>query len=422
VGSAAFLEVKQKLVPFLELITNGKRWWLTETGMTSYKTNNKEENENTCLNRRLEGGSSYGKTEQSWFYREFVNNFNVLIDKGGALWNRFEGVTFFLPQDVNIEGGRYAGYGLHWPAKAPQCLLEYPCQKPAAVTFNQYYSNAESLPPATWLKENIGGYSSCGAQGSEPALSSWGVGRLDLFVCGKESALWHRAWVQGTGWGAWENLGGVLTSPPSAVSWGPNRIDVVARGSYNHVWHWAWNGSSWSAEDIYGEVSSAPAVSSRGVGILDVFVRGMDNALWVKSLLPGSGWNSWTSIGGVLTSAPSSVSWSSSRIDVVARGSYNHPWHWAWNGASWSAEDLNGEVSSAPAVSSRGAGTLDVFARGMDSALWHKHLEAGTGWDNWESFGGALASGPSAVSWGGKRIDIVNTSTSSSVAHWYWGQ
>jgi hypothetical protein len=45
------------------------------------------------------------------------------------------------------------------------------------------------------------------------------------------------------------------------------------------------------------------------------------------------------------------------RIDVVARGSYNHVWHWAWNGASWSAEDIYGEVSSAPAVASRGVPT-----------------------------------------------------------------
>lgn len=148
----------------------------------------------------------------------------------------------------------------------------------------------------------------------------------------------------------------------------------------------------------------------------------MDNALWVKSLLPGSGWNNWTSIGGVLTSAPSSVSWASNRIDVVARGSYNHVWHWAWNGSSWSAEDIYGEVSSAPAVASREVGNLEVFARGADGALWQKYLNTGVGWGSWASLGGSLTSGPSTVAWGSGRVDVANASTNGSIVHWFWGK
>ena len=58
----------------------------------------------------------------------------------------------------------------------------------------------------TWLGwEKLGGTLTSG-----PAVSSWASGRLDTFVRGTNSALWHK-WYQG-GWSGWENLGGVLTS------------------------------------------------------------------------------------------------------------------------------------------------------------------------------------------------------------------
>jgi hypothetical protein len=38
-------------------------------------------------------------------------------------------------------------------------------------------------------------------------------------------------WWDGTSWGGWESLGGVLHSPPVPVSWGHNRIDIFAEGT-----------------------------------------------------------------------------------------------------------------------------------------------------------------------------------------------
>jgi hypothetical protein len=59
-----------------------------------------------------------------------------------------------------------------------------------------------------------------------------------------------------------------------------------------------------------------------------------------------------------------------------------------------------------PAVSSRSAGQLDLFARGLDNKLHHKFFESATGWSPWESLDGALASDPTAISWGPDRIDV----------------
>ena len=424
-GAAALTTIEGELVPLLETIDNGKRWWLTETGMTSFKTNPAvtKESSSECKKRREEGGDSYGKSQQSEFYKSFVAKFNERVASGNALWNRFEGVAFFWPQDFAAENSAYAGFGVHWPAAAPNCGLPYPCQKPAAVTFNQYYSDAESLPPSGWTKENIGPNSNCGGSGeAEPAISSWGPGRLDLFVCGTNKSLWHRWWEKEIGWSAWENLGGVLTSPPSAVSWGKNRIDVVARAQYGETYHWAWNGSSWSSENIGGAPKGAPCVSSRGVGYLSVFERGGDDALWVRSLNPGTGWTAgWVSLGGGLSSAPACVSWGSSRIDVVVRGTSGDYWLDSWNGTSWSWENLGGSFSSPPAIASRGEGKLDVFGRGTYGDLWIRSLSSGS-WGEWVNMGGYTTSGPSAVAWGPNRLDVVNSSEGNSIAHWFWGE
>jgi 3D (Asp-Asp-Asp) domain-containing protein len=74
---------------------------------------------------------------------------------------------------------------------------------------------------------------------SRSTAVSWGSNRIDIFVKGTDNALWHK-WWDGSRWGGWESLGGVLTSAPGAVSWGSNRIDVFARGTDNALWHKWW--------------------------------------------------------------------------------------------------------------------------------------------------------------------------------------
>ena len=218
----------------------------------------------------------------------------------------------------------------------------------------------------TWLGwESLGGVLTSG-----PAVSSWSNGRLDCFVRGTDSALWHK-WFDG-GWSGWESLGGVLTSSPAAVSWGRGRIDV--------------------------------------------FVRGTDSALWHKWF--DGGWSGWESLGGVLTSGPGAVSWGRGRIDVFVAGTDSALWHkWFQNG--WSGwESLGGVLTSTPAVSSWAPGRLDVFVAGTDSAMWHKWFQ--NGWSGWESLGGILTSAPAAVSWGANRIDTFVMGTDSAMWHKWW--
>ena len=70
-------------------------------------------------------------------------------------------------------------------------------------------------------------------------VSSWAANRLDCFVVGTDSAMWHR-WWDGSAWRGWESLGGICTSAPAAVSWGPNRIDAFVIGTDSAMWHKWW--------------------------------------------------------------------------------------------------------------------------------------------------------------------------------------
>ena len=90
------------------------------------------------------------------------------------------------------------------------------------------------------------------ASGTSPATCAQDAKSLDVFVQGTDNALWYRHYQSGSGWSAWQSLGGYLTSDPAAVS--------------------------------------------RSAGKIDVFVRGGDNKLWERSY--DNGWGQWTSVGG----------------------------------------------------------------------------------------------------------------------------
>ena len=64
-------------------------------------------------------------------------------------------------------------------------------------------------------------------------MVAWGPNRLDVFVIGTDSALYHK-WWNGSAWGpsltGYENMGGVIVGHPEVVSWGPNRLDVFVVG------------------------------------------------------------------------------------------------------------------------------------------------------------------------------------------------
>ncbi len=284
------------------------------------------------------------------------------------------------------------------------------------------------LDPASW-----GGWESLGGVlESPPRVVAWAPNRLDIFVVGTNSALWHR-WWDGSAWGGWESLGGVLTTPPEVVSWGTNRLDVFALGTDHALWHRWWDGSAWGGwESLGGVLTSPPKAVAWGPNRLDIFGLGVDHALWHR-WWGGSSWGGWESLGGTLTSQPEVVSWDEGRLDIFAVGTDSALWHRWWDGSSWGGwQSLGGVLESPPKAVSWSANRLDIFVIGTNSALWHRWWD-GSSWGGWESLGGVLeaqlgtvGSGDDrarvdAVAWAANRLDIFGVGMDSALWHRWWG-
>lgn len=298
-----------------------------------------------------------------------------------------------------------------------------------------YAAPPAKADPAGWHAwESLGG-----GLGSDPAVSSWGPNRLDVFVAGTDDGLWHKSYDGGNGWSGWESLGGVLDSAPGVVSWGPGRIDVFVVGTDGGLWHkWYDGGHGWSGwEGLGGVLTSAPTISSWGPGRLDIFGTGTDGAVWHKWYDGGNGWSGWESLGGDNRdfAAPAAVSWAQSRIDVFTVGfdingqgtphARRFRGWWmdsGWLGLSWAS--CPARLASAPAATTWGGTVggpnsapyvrLDLFALDMEGRLGHSFYQ-GDGWrfdkwSCWEQLGSAepteLVSAPAAVAWANNRLDV----------------
>lgn len=251
-----------------------------------------------------------------------------------------------------------------------------------------------------------------------PAMSSWGPGRLDVFVRGSDDGLWHRYYQNG--WGPWEDLGGVLTSEPAAVSWGSGRIDVFARGSDGQLWHRFSQGGWGPWEPLGGQLTGSPGVASWGPGRLDVFARGTDGRLWHRYF--AGFWGPWESpLGGALGvgTGPAAVSWGPGRIDVFVAGTDSRLYH-AWFDHGWHGWEVPVPGSllgaTSPSAASWGPGWLSVWVTGTDLHPYQATFDGG--WNAFQGFAsGTSRSGPGVTAWAPGRLDVVETGVDGAVWH-----
>ena len=156
--------------------------------------------------------------------------------------------------------------------------------------YHRWY-DAHNLPPG-WSTSTSGspfwenlGTPPAGAVG-DPAVTSWGVNRLDVFVRGQHENLWHKFFQDRT-WSGWEPFELFCAfGDPAAVSWGTNRIDIfIARtdcvhtspspGDINHKWYdngWVgWLNLAFRPPEFF---HTPIAVSTWGTNRLDLFTLG----------------------------------------------------------------------------------------------------------------------------------------------------
>ena len=268
---------------------------------------------------------------------------------------------------------------------------------------------------------------------------AWGANRLDAFVIGTDSAMYHK-WWNGSAWGpsvtGYENLGGTIISSPEVVSWGPNRLDVFVLGTNSSLFHKWWNGSAWGPsvtgyENLGGIISGQPKAIAWGPNRLDVFVIGTDSAMYHK-WWNGSAWGpsvtGYENLGGTFIGKPEVVAWGPNRLDVFAIGTDSALYHKWWNGSAWGPsltgwENMGGTIIGQPKAVAWAPNRLDVFVVGTNSSLYHKWWN-GSAWGpsltGYEHLGGTILGSPEAVAWGPNRLDVFVLGTNSSLYHKWW--
>lgn len=321
------------------------------------------------------------------------------------------------------------------------------------------WADLRGIPPSTTTTvQTVEGYrvveSVTGMQGS-PAVDAFTTGGLDVFGLSSDKIWWlviwnGEAWPEGAkadmpaddekfGDESWEDLEGmnVTTAPgsgPASVAWNSGYTDVFVRSADDALLHRRGTTTWFAWENLGGLLSSDPTVASRAPGRLDVFARGPFDHLWHISF-DGATWSEWENLGGDLASEPAAVAMDSGHLDVFARAKDGGLLHLAWSdGTGWTAwKNLGGSMTSGPGVCSMHPGRMDVFARGPNGTLWQRTymLDACSGfhrWLPWKDLGGSrIASSPDAAAWGAdNRIDVFvrgtdyEAGTDTALWHRWW--
>jgi hypothetical protein len=223
----------------------------------------------------------------------------------------------------------------------------------------------------------------------------------------------EQCWIAKNSWGVGFGMAGYFK-----IAYGDCNFDGYAFATAQGVVIPA-PAPSWKGyESLGGILTSKPSAVSWAKNRIDVVARGTDSAVYHR-WWDGSNWLGWESLGGVIQGAPAICSWASGRLDLFAVGTDHRMYH-KWYQGGWSGwESLGGQFSSEPCAVSWGANRIDVFARGMDSHMWHMWWD-GAHWGGWEDLGGVIDSAPAVSSWAANRLDCFAKGTDSHLYHKWW--
>ena len=242
---------------------------------------------------------------------------------------------------------------------------------------HRWYIGGDGLGPGTGWQDL--GAPPGRALTSQPAATSRGEGRLDVFVRADDWGLWQRSYTPDTGWIEWIPLGGICYSAPGATSWGPDHVGVSVIGRDGSLWERQWNGDDWSRWTAIpaSPVTTGPALATSGTGRMDLFARGRDQDL-VHNVYRDGRWQGWTSLGGRLAHAtPAATSTEPGNLDVFVVGADHGVYRKRHRAGSWlpsskTWDRLGGRVKNGLAATSRHADHVEVFAQSPDGRLYQR--------------------------------------------------
>jgi hypothetical protein len=255
----------------------------------------------------------------------------------------------------------------------------------------------------TWNGSSWSAWQSIGGSGittSRPAVSSWGVGELDVLATGS-NGIYHTQYQNGS-WSKWTLVRSEsdYASAPTSVSTGPNQIDYAVRLTNNEIIH-GWYDGSWHQDTspltsvvqgllsppgaMMGDptIAISPPVANPPSGISLAIMSNCGGGLCYNVL--GSTWVGWNiySYSYTHTADPTSVRRNASYYDFVVQdpSDYQHCWYYAgW----WACETipLGGSSAFSPALSSDGVSRLDLFVVGSDrKTIYQNHFDGS--WHGW---------------------------------------
>ncbi|MFN2466195.1 MAG: hypothetical protein ABR598_08035 [Candidatus Dormibacteria bacterium] len=267
-------------------------------------------------------------------------------------------------------------------------------------------------------------------------------GRLEAVALGQNGDIWH-AWeasVNGT-WTQWYDLGapssGTFASDP-AIGINPDgRLEVFVTGSDSSVYH-AWQttpGGGWSRfYSLGGFVKNhgIAAIATNTDGRLELFAVGGDGAVWhAWQTSVGGGWSSWYRLGNAgglqFVGSVGPGRNGDGRLEIVAVDTNGAMWH-AWQttpSGGWTSQfyslgkPAGTSIAGTPGEATNADGRLEIVARGANGFLYHIwQIQPSGGWGGWYSLGGGtVASDPNLGRNGDGRLEAFATQTDGTVIH-----
>jgi hypothetical protein len=208
-------------------------------------------------------------------------------------------------------------------------------------------------------------------------------------------------WLRNLSTGAVTSVGGHLVGAPGLMGDG-STVLVFGQGPGGHLWESSCtlSGRCGAWQSLGGTITSSPSAALSGPAPEEysVYARGGNGAVWTRAHT-ASGWGGWRSLGGNLLAGTGPAA-----AYVTGDGPYtlvtgtNHELYVEGPGVT-GFNPAGGRTNSGPALTAIPAAqgqpaALVGFVRGTDNAGYYHRFIANT--PSWHSMGGRLTTGPAA--------------------------
>lgn len=212
--------------------------------------------------------------------------------------------------------------------------------------------------------------------------------------------------------------GPALAEVPAGVLAPGAVLAVFGRGTDNALWWRHETATGWTSwQSLGGVLTSKPGAVVGGtlqLGELNVFAAGTTGGIWYR-VWGTSGWQPWTALGGPHVLPGTGPAGGSTTGEFVMAGFNQHVWLFGRTGTENNIIDFGGVTNNNPGIASVPP-NLAVFARGTDNALWYRVSARPIGGiGSWSSLGGDLTSGVTATTVPGGKTYVFALGTDNNI-------